>query len=60
MKNLNVTEGNLLANEVDVQLHMLGAPMVNGVGGEIDSGDIVTEENGCLVDGTGELGEELT
>jgi hypothetical protein len=32
---------------MDVQLDVLGATMMNEVGGEVDSGDIVAEDNGC-------------
>jgi hypothetical protein len=53
MKNLNVTESNLLTNKVDVQLDVLGVTMMNGVGGEVDSGDVVAEDNGGLVNRTG-------
>jgi hypothetical protein len=49
VKNSNVTESNLLTNKVDVQLDVLGATMMNGVGGEVDSGDVVAEDNGGLV-----------
>jgi hypothetical protein len=41
VKNSNVTERNLLTNKVDVQLDVLGATMMNGVGGEVDSEDVV-------------------
>ena len=58
MKDSNVTESNLLAYEVDVQLDVLGAAMMNWVGGEVHSGDIVTKDNHGLV--TRELGEKLT
>ena len=60
MKNSNVTESNLLTNKVDVQLDVLGATMMNGVGGEVDSRDVVAEDNCGLVNRTGKLREELT
>jgi hypothetical protein len=53
VKNSNVTESNLLTNKVDVQLDVLGAMMMNGVGGEVDSRDIFAEDNGGLVNRTG-------
>jgi hypothetical protein len=53
VKNSNVTESNLLTNKVDAQLDVLGATMMNGVGGEVDSGDVVAEDDGGLVNRTG-------
>ena len=55
-----MTESNLLAYEVDVHLDVLGVAMMNWVGGEVHSGDIVTKDNHGLVDRTRELGEKLT
>jgi hypothetical protein len=43
-----MTGRNLLTNKVDVQLDVLGATMMNGVGGEV-----VAEDNGGLVNRTG-------
>jgi hypothetical protein len=57
MKNSNVTESNLLTNKVDVQLDVLCATMMNGVGGEVDSRDVVAENNSDLVNRTGKLRE---
>jgi hypothetical protein len=57
VKNSNVTESNLLTNKVDVQLDVLCATMMNGVGGEVDSKDVVAEDNGGLVNRTGKLKE---
>jgi hypothetical protein len=56
VKNSNATEGNLLMNEVDVQLNVLGALMMNGVGGEVDGRHVVAEDHRSLVNGTRELG----
>jgi hypothetical protein len=33
---------------------------MNGIDGEVDSGDVVAEDNGGLVNRTGELREKLT
>jgi hypothetical protein len=59
MKNSNVTESNLLMNKVDVQLDVLCATMMNGVGGEVDSGDVVAEDDIGLVNRTGKLRETI-
>jgi hypothetical protein len=60
VKNSNVTKSNLLTNKVDVQLNVLCATMMNGVGGEVNSEDIVAEDDGGLVNRTGKLREKLT
>jgi hypothetical protein len=60
VKNLNMTESNLLTNEVNIQLNVLCAAMMNGVGGEVDSGDVVAEDDSSLVNRAGELREKLT
>jgi hypothetical protein len=60
VKNSNVTESNLLTNEVNIQLNVLGAAMMNGVGGEVDNRDVVAEDDSSLVNRAGELGEKLT
>jgi hypothetical protein len=59
MKNSNVTESNLLTNKVDVQHDVLCAMMMNGVGGEVDSGDVVAEDSGGLVNMIGKLREKM-
>ena len=41
MKNTDSTYGNLFPDEVKVDFHVLGALMLNGVGGEVDGADIV-------------------
>ena len=42
MKDMNITSGNPLANEVEVDLDVLGALMLNGVGGHVHRADVVT------------------
>jgi hypothetical protein len=44
---------------VNVELDVLGLEMMSGVGGEVDSGDVVAVNNGGLVDGAGELEKKL-
>ena len=48
MKNSNVTNSHLFPNKVNVQLDMLGAAMMNRVGGEVDRGDIVAVDHSGL------------
>jgi len=37
MKNMNITKSNLLPNEVQVDLYVLGALMLNRVGRHVDA-----------------------
>jgi hypothetical protein len=46
VKNPNMTKRHLLANEMNVNLDVLGAAMLNRVGGHVDSTDIVAEDDG--------------
>jgi len=41
MKDTNITSGNPLSDEVEVDLDVLGALMLNGVGGHVDGADVV-------------------
>ena len=45
MENANLSQSNLLTDEVDVDLDMLGTTMMDGVGGHIDNADIVAVDN---------------
>jgi hypothetical protein len=42
MKNTNITNGNALVDEVEINLDMLRALMLNRVSGQVDNTDIVT------------------
>jgi hypothetical protein len=42
MEGVDLTDGNLLSNKMKINLHMLGALRLNGVGGEVHDTDIVT------------------
>jgi hypothetical protein len=54
-----MTESNLITNKVDIQLNVLGAAMMNGVGGEVGSEDVVAEDDGDFINRKGKLREEL-
>jgi hypothetical protein len=41
MEDMNLTDGNLLSDEMKINLHMLRALMLNGVGGEVHCDDVV-------------------
>ena len=45
MKNPNLSQGDLLTDEVNVNLNVLRATMMNGVGCHVDSADIVAVDN---------------
>jgi hypothetical protein len=60
MEDVDLTDGNLLSDKIKINLHMLGALMPNGVGGEVHGADIVIVDKcaprrWCL-----ELVEQLT
>jgi hypothetical protein len=44
-ENANLSQSHLLADEVDVDLDMLGTTMMDGVGSHIDNADIVAVYN---------------
>jgi hypothetical protein len=41
MEDADLTDGNLLSDEMKINLHMLRALMLNGVGGEVHGADVV-------------------
>jgi hypothetical protein len=41
MEDVELADGNLLSNKVEINLHMLGVLMLNGVDGEVDGTDVV-------------------
>ena len=45
MEDSNLSQCHLLADEVKVNLNMLRAPMVDGIGYNVDSGHIVSVDN---------------
>ena len=50
-----MTKSYLFPNKVDINLNVLGASMMNRVGGEVDRGDVVTVDNHGLVNWRQEL-----
>ena len=59
MKNPNLTERHLLANEVDVNLDVLRAAMLDRVTCHVNSTDVITEDNGGGWKRTMKLKEKL-
>jgi len=46
VKHTNSTNSNAFSDEVEVDFHVLGALMLNGVGGEVDGADVVAVDEG--------------
>ena len=55
MEDPNIADSDPVANEVQVDLHMLRPLMLNGVGGEIHDADVVAVDERA-----GELRQELS
>jgi hypothetical protein len=48
VEDTNVPDGNVLADKVKINLNMLGALVLNEVGGEVDGADVVTVDQSGL------------
>jgi hypothetical protein len=48
MQDADITDGHVFPHKVGVDLDMLCALVLNGVGGEVDGADIVTVDEGAL------------
>jgi hypothetical protein len=51
MKHTNSTNGDAFPGEVKVDVHVLGAVMLGGVGGEVNGVDIVVVDEAGRVEG---------
>ena len=60
MEYPNIANGDPVAHEVQVDLHMLRPLMLNGVGGEIHGADVVTVDERALGERVVELRQELS
>ena len=60
MKHSDLAHGNTIANEVEVDLDVFGALMLNGVRRHVDGADIVAEHDRSRRSGSMKLVEELT
>jgi hypothetical protein len=49
MECMNSTGGNLVSDEMQIDLNMLGVLMLNWIGGKIDNTDIVTVDERDLL-----------
>jgi hypothetical protein len=47
MEDTDLADGNLLSDKMKINLHILNALMLNGVGGEVNGVDVVTVDKGA-------------
>jgi hypothetical protein len=48
VQDVNIIDGHVFPHKMEVDLDMLRALVLNGVGGEIDDADVVTLDEGAL------------
>jgi hypothetical protein len=46
IENANISDGDMVADEVEINLNMLGVLMLDGVGGEVDRADVLILDQG--------------
>jgi hypothetical protein len=59
VQDADITDGNAFPDEVEVNLDMLCALVLNGVGGKVDGADVVAVDESALRQRSMELLEEL-
>jgi hypothetical protein len=59
-ENSHIPDDDTLANEVEVELDMLCALLLNGIGGEIHGTDVITVDKSAPCQRTVQLLEQLT
>jgi hypothetical protein len=59
VQDANIIDGNVFLDEVEVDLDMFHTLVLNGVGGEVDSADVVGVDESALGQRSMELLEEL-
>jgi hypothetical protein len=60
MKYTDITNSNTLPNKMEINLDMLGALMLDGVGGHVDRADVVTIDQSGFAKWRMKLKEKLT
>jgi hypothetical protein len=48
VQDVDITDSNTFPHKVEVDLDMLRALVMNGVGGEVDDADVVAVDEGAL------------
>jgi hypothetical protein len=48
VQDMDITDGNTLTDEMEVDLDVLCTLVLNGVGGEVDDADVVTVDESAL------------
>jgi hypothetical protein len=59
MEDVDLTDGDLLSDKMEINLHMLGTLMLNGIDGEVYDADVVAVDKDALRRWTLELMEQL-
>ena len=59
MEDADSSKGDPFTDKVKVDFHVLGALMLNGVGGEVDGADIAVVDEGGSLQGVVQLLEKL-
>ena len=59
MEDAELANGHLLPDQMDVKLDVLGSSVMHGVLGHVDRRNIVTVDNGCLMDAMVEFAKKL-
>ena len=57
MENPNLTEGDTLLNKVEINLNVLRALMLDHIGGEVDSTDVIAINQGGMTKMVAKLGK---
>jgi hypothetical protein len=60
VEDANISDGNALADEVEINLNMLGVMMLDGVGGEVDRAGVVAIDQGDPRQEVVQLQKQLT
>jgi hypothetical protein len=60
VEDTNFLDGNSLADKVEIDLNMLGALVLNGVGGEVDGAGVVAVDQSGPQQGVVQLHKQLT
>jgi hypothetical protein len=59
MEDVDLIDGDLLSDKMEINLHMLGTLMLNGIDGEVYDADVVAVDKDALRRWTLELMEQL-